>query len=332
MTEWVKVETVVEPTGLKGKGDLVLFCGFQGRDGGPGEDDDLTQWVPGTEDERLAWLAALQECRGEIAAARDELHKAKAWELRWRTRRISSRHDARVRRAVEAYQPVQEEIRLRLAAERRRQEEVFRTVSAQQVWRYGVADHSPYTAVAYRDDVTPDPSMPPSSAAARASRPVSGFELTAGLRALRRGRVRRVKWDPAAVAETRRHYGEAAAEVWKQWVNQISGSMARDFPEGGGDWPKSDAGNLDEGAKGWFEPEAGNLDWLADISPHADSAGEASTSGSSGGGYSGGGYSGGGYSGGGSSSRGGSSGGYSSGGSSSSGDSGGDSGSSGGWD
>ncbi|MEU8245107.1 hypothetical protein [Nonomuraea sp. NPDC048916] len=303
VTEWIKVETVVEPTGLRGKGDLVLFRGFAGRDGMPGDDDDLTEWVPGTEEERVAWLTAFHECCMEIYAAQDERDKAMAWGRWWRAGRIGSRYAARVRRAVKAYQPVQEEIRLRLAAERRRQEEVVRTVAAQQVWRYGVADYSPYTAVAYRDDVTPDTSLSPSRAAAHAPRPVSGYELAAGLRDLRRSGVRRVKWDPAALAETRRRHGDATVQLWVYWVDRTSKSMARAFLRSGAD-----------DAEGLLESAAGNLDdWLSDTSSSADSASGGSGDGASEyGGYSGGGYSSGGYSGGG----------YSSGGSSSSGDSG----------
>ncbi|WP_067173179.1 hypothetical protein [Microtetraspora niveoalba] len=260
-TGWIRVRTIAEDLGFLRQSALVLFDGFVWNAGTGGVNREDVEWVPGTKDERTQWKTAARRCREEIAATRREFRArwgpSSGRGVRW-TRRVPlaghrRRADRRIRAAVEAYRPVQDEIRRRLTEEWRKREEIFAAEAAREVWRYAVKADS---VIVYRDDVRPEVPLPKRASRSR-PRPVDGWTLASTLRSLRSDEgIKRIHWDVAACAEVELACGDVSFFVWATWVD-IPGRPGRRKAqaksgrhEWSSTWTFEDASEQDPGTSG----------------------------------------------------------------------------------
>ncbi|WP_433353775.1 hypothetical protein ACQP25_10000 [Microtetraspora malaysiensis] len=223
-TGWIRVRTLTEDLGFLRQRALVLFDGSVWNAGTAGVNREDVECVPGTKEERAQWKMAARRCREEIAATRKEFRArwgpSSGSGVRW-TRRVllardRRRADRRIIAAVAAYRPVQDEIRRRLAEERRKREEVFAAEAAREVWHYVVKADS---VIVYRDDVRPKVPLPKRASRSR-RRPVDGWTLASTLRSLRNDEgIKRIHWDVAACAEVELACGDVSFFVWATWVD-----------------------------------------------------------------------------------------------------------------
>ncbi|MEV0973165.1 hypothetical protein [Microtetraspora glauca] len=319
MIRWIKVKTITENVEPVQRNALVLFDGFSGSSDAANPNGDQIEWVPGTDNERLEWRTAMRDCRKEIAAALNEYNARRrslgrlafrlGGEKVWLVRR-RKRAAARITTAVERCRPVQDEIRRRLAEERRRREEAFTAEAAREVWRYVVKAK---TVIVYRDDVSLGVQLPKSPSIS-SPRPLNGWDLASALRSLRDKGIRRISWDTAACAVAEQACGDVAFQVWATWLDmpghpaprKVRGGRGRrrsgsDSREHSGEW--YDTGRPHE----WILIDSSGDDSGGGRGGHAGGDTSRDSGGHSGGGHSGsdGGHSSGGYSTGGHSSHGG---------------------------